>query len=88
MNINLATYTDITFNWIPDSGFIWQQVVKIAVACVGAGSVGLSAILTLFIGFSFIVYTPAGGIYKVNLWQWIQTGGFSASISFLLMPFH
>jgi len=84
MNINLALIPILPLIGFLILALFGSRLSKIAVACVGAGSVGLSAILTLFIGFSFIVYTPAGGIYKVNLWQWIQTGGFSASISFSL----
>jgi NADH-quinone oxidoreductase subunit L len=74
---------------LPLIGFLILAILgshmsKIAVALIGAGSVGISAILTLVIGTSFILTDHAGGSYTINLWEWIRTEGFSASISFSL----
>lgn len=51
---------------------------------VGAGSVSVSAILTIVIGIGFISSPPAGGAYASNLWEWMNTGGFIANIAFRL----
>jgi len=55
---------------------------KPAVALVGAGSVGLAALLAFSIGYVFLQtdMTP----YTVTLYTWINVGGFSPGISFYL----
>jgi len=54
------------------------------VATIGTGSVGLSALLTLIIGTVFLSLPSPDGVYAVNLWEWINTGGLTANISFRL----
>jgi NADH-quinone oxidoreductase subunit L len=61
------------------TGFRLPQYVK---AIVGAGSVGLSAILTIILGLTFLSSPPEGGVISVRLWEWINAGGFNAEISF------
>lgn len=53
-------------------------------ALIGAGSVGVSALLTLIIGLSFLLSQNSGGVIAVNLWDWLSTGGLTASITFRL----
>ena len=53
-------------------------------ALIGAGSVGVSALLTLIIGLSFLLSQNSGGVIVVNLWDWLSTGGLTASITFRL----
>jgi len=54
------------------------------VALIGAGSVGVSALLTLIIGVSFLLSQNSGGVIVINLWDWLNTGGLTASITFRL----
>ena len=51
---------------------------------VGAGSIGIVAIITLIIGIRFIGSLPDVKSYSVVVWQWINTGNLSADISFSL----
>ncbi len=54
------------------------------VPVVGAGSVGLSALMTLFIGFEFLTATPAVQSYQQVVWNWIEASGFSVAFAFHL----
>lgn len=60
-----------------------NRLPKRLVPVVGAGSVGLSAIITLLIGIKFITSDSKLAIHQV-LWQWIDVAGFSPTIGFHL----
>jgi NADH-quinone oxidoreductase subunit L len=60
-----------------------KKLTRKVAAFVGAGSVAISALLTIIIGIAFISSSP-GGAYAVNLWEWMNTGGFVANIAFRL----
>jgi len=55
-----------------------------AVAAVGAGSIGLSALVTALIAVSFVTTPPAGNAYTQVLWTWISIGDFRPQIGFYL----
>jgi NADH-quinone oxidoreductase subunit L len=57
------------------------KLSRSAAAFVGAGSVGLSALLVLLIGVNFV---PSSGPVRQVLWQWIDVAGFSPSFGFHL----
>jgi NADH-quinone oxidoreductase subunit L len=76
---------------LPFAGFIilaltGRRLPQSIVALVGAGSVGLSAILALLIGYCFITTSPSGHPFIQTLWTWMQFDGYSPSISFSLDP--
>jgi NADH-quinone oxidoreductase subunit L len=76
---------------LPFAGFVilallGRRLPRTAVAFVGAGSVGLSAILTMLIGTSFIASPPQGHAFTQTLWTWMQFDGYAASVSFSLDP--
>lgn len=48
-----------------------------ASAAVGVGSIGLSALTTLWVGIDFLHNPPANGVYTQVLWTWINAGGFT-----------
>jgi NADH-quinone oxidoreductase subunit L len=48
---------------------------------VGAGSVGLSALLVILIGLN---YAPSSGPFRQVLWQWIDVAGLSPAFGFHL----
>lgn len=52
------------------------------VSAIGAGSVGLSALLVILIGFSFISTSTAS--HHQVLWQWIDVEGFNPAFAFHL----
>ena len=55
-----------------------------AVAALGAGSIGLSAVVTGLVAASFWSAPPAGGAYTQVLWTWISVGGFQPQIGLYL----
>jgi len=55
-----------------------------AVAAVGVGSIGLSALITALIAVSFVTAPPAGHAYTQVLWTWISVEGFQPQIGLYL----
>jgi len=53
-----------------------------AVALIGAGSVGVSALITLLLGIGFLADRPA--FYHQEVWQWFNVAGFNPSVAFHL----
>ena len=45
-------------------------------ALIGVGSIGLSALTTLWVGIDFLNTMPEGGDYTQTLWQWMTVGEF------------
>lgn len=60
-----------------------NRLSKPMVPVIGAGSVGLSALITLVIGIEFLSSNSAHTINQV-LWQWIDVAGFSPAFGFHL----
>ena len=56
------------------------------VAFLGAGSIGLAAIVSMLIGLSFLSSPPQGNAYTQHLWTWMSSGGFQPEIAFYLDP--
>lgn len=76
---------------LPFSGFLMlilfgSRLSRIFVAVVGAGSVGISAVVAFVIALSFMISPPQGHSYAQTLWIWMQAGGFTPSVSFYLDP--
>ncbi|HTP32893.1 MAG TPA: NADH-quinone oxidoreductase subunit L [Candidatus Acidoferrales bacterium] len=55
-----------------------------ATAAVGVGSVGLSALVTILVAFSFWSAPPAGDSYTQVLWTWIRVAVFEPQIGLYL----
>jgi NADH-quinone oxidoreductase subunit L len=51
---------------------------------IGAGSIGIAALLTMVSGIDLIHALPGVKSYTVVLWQWMQAGNLSANIAFSL----
>lgn len=51
---------------------------------MGAGSVGVAALLTIVIGINFIKSLPETKFYSVVIWQWLHAGNLTANIAFSL----
>lgn len=54
------------------------------IALIGAGSVGISALLTLIIGITFLKDLVSGQILVVKLWEWLNIGGLRIDFAFRL----
>ncbi|BCS47451.1 NADH-quinone oxidoreductase subunit L [Aeromonas jandaei] len=53
-------------------------------ALIGVGSIGLSALTTLWVGMDFLANRPEGGVYIQHLWQWMAVGHFTPTFSLAL----
>ena len=74
---------------LPAAGFLAlvllnRRLGRAGAAWIGAGSVGLSAIVALLVCGSFIVSPPAGDAYHQVLWTWMDVAGFAPTIGFYL----
>jgi NADH-quinone oxidoreductase subunit L len=56
------------------------------VAWIGAGSVALSAIVSVFVAASFWAAPPAGNSFTQILWTWMRVSSFRPEIAFYLDP--
>ncbi len=76
---------------LPAAGFLLlalfgRRLPRRAVAIVGAGSVGLAALLAIVIAAIFIVSPPAGDAYDQVLWTWFDVAGLRPQIALYLDP--
>jgi len=74
---------------LPFAGFLLlilagSRLPRLAVAVVGAGSVGISAVVACLIGIDFISSPLVKGSFTRTMWIWMSFEGFSPSISFCL----
>jgi NADH-quinone oxidoreductase subunit L len=53
-------------------------------ALIGVGSIGLSALTTIWVGIDFIGTMPVGGVYTQTLWQWMAVGEFTPTFRLAL----
>ena len=56
------------------------------VALIGAGSVGLAALLSALVGLAFITAPPSSYAYVQTLWTWLEVSGLQPGIAFHLDP--
>ena len=61
-----------------------SRLSRRAVAALGVGSIGLSALVTALIAASFVTNPPAGHAYTQVLWTWISVAGFQPQIGLYL----
>ena len=61
-----------------------SRLSRTEVACVGCGSIGLSAVVTLIVGLSFMAAPPAGARFTQTLWVWVDVAGFRPAFAFYL----
>jgi NADH-quinone oxidoreductase subunit L len=61
-----------------------KHLPKTAVALTGVGAVGISALLTIVAGISYLDHPDSA--VSIELWQWFQVGELDPRITFLLDP--
>ncbi len=66
--------------------FTGRRLSKTTVAIVGAGSVGISALMSVVMAIAFMSNPPEDHAFTQTLWTWMQLGGYSQTISFSLDP--
>ena len=74
---------------IPLLGFLvlalfGQKLTRKTIGIIGAGSVGIVALLTFIAGTGFLRSLPQVKSYSVVVWQWINAGNLKADIAFSL----
>jgi NADH-quinone oxidoreductase subunit L len=75
--------------FLPFAGFLvlalfGGKLTRKGVAWIGAGSVSVSAILTLVVSSMFLASVPSGQAVVVKIWEWMNVGGLSVPFSFRL----
>ena len=63
-----------------------RRLSKRTIAFVGAGSVGISALLAVVMAIEFMGNPPEGASFTQTLWTWMQFGNYTQAISFSLDP--
>ena len=53
-------------------------------ALIGVGSIGISALLTVIVGYNFLTDPVPGGVYSETLWTWMQVGSFAPALTLRL----
>ena len=61
-----------------------KRLPRKIVPVLGAGSIGLSAVVTILIAINFLTSPPPGNHFTQVLWTWIDVGGFRPEIAFYL----
>jgi NADH-quinone oxidoreductase subunit L len=64
--------------------FARERFTETAAAVIGVGSVGLSALVTLFVGYDFLTHPPDGGTYMQTLATWMEVGTFAPTFGIRL----
>ena len=71
------------FSWLILALFGHKLTRKVS-GIIGAGSIGIVALLTLIIAIGFFKSLPQVKSYSVVVWEWINAGNLRADISFSL----
>ena len=74
---------------LPFAGFLLlalmgSRLSRTTIALTGAGSVGMSALLSVLMAIEFIGNPPQGHAITQTLWTWMEFDGYSQPISFSL----
>lgn len=73
----------------PFAGFlilapVGSRLSRSTVAAIGAGSIGISAIVAILVAMSFLGSPPPGYAYTQTLWRWMEIGSFSPEVALYL----
>jgi len=76
---------------LPAAGFLVltllnRRLSRRVAAAVGAGSVGLAAVVAILVAVDFIASPPTGDAYRQVLWTWFDAGGLAPHIALYLDP--
>lgn len=63
---------------------IGARLSRVGAAAIGVGSIGISAVVSLLVGFNFMNSPPPGDAFSQTLWTWMEVGSFAPGITFHL----
>ncbi len=66
--------------------FFGSKLSKQGVAIIGVGSIGISAVITILITYSFISSPPVNYQFSQVLWTWVSVSDFAPALAFYLDP--
>jgi len=74
---------------LPLAGFVLltllnRRLSRSAASIIGAGSVGLAAVVAILVSATFMLSPPAGHHFHQVLWTWFDTGGLRPQVAFYL----
>jgi NADH-quinone oxidoreductase subunit L len=84
MTILIALIPAIPFLSFLVLALFGRSLTRRVAGFIGAGSIGIVALLTLVAAITFLKSLPEVKSYSVVLWQWISAGNLKANISFSL----
>ncbi len=64
--------------------FARGRISENGAAIIGVGSIGLSALTALYVGFDFMQHPPEGGAFTQTLWTWMNVDGFAPQFALRL----
>lgn len=64
--------------------FARGRISENAAAAIGVGSMGLSALTALYAGVDFMQNTPESGVFRQELWGWMNVPGFAPQFALQL----
>jgi NADH-quinone oxidoreductase subunit L len=65
-------------------GILGHNLPRKRIAQIGAGSIGIAALLSIGMGANFLISPPPAHAFSQTLWTWMQIGTFCPKISFRL----
>ncbi|MBV9302539.1 MAG: NADH-quinone oxidoreductase subunit L [Acidobacteriaceae bacterium] len=63
-----------------------SRLSRRAAGCLGAGSIGISALVAILAAVEFLVSTPPGNATTQHLWTWMSVGGFRPGLGLYFDP--
>ncbi|MGE6288617.1 NADH-quinone oxidoreductase subunit L [Aeromonas media] len=88
MNLLYLTFLFPLLGWLV-LAFSIGRLGERSAALIGVGSIGLSALTTLWVGIDYFNHIslgnmPEGGVYTQTLWQWMSVGSFAPTFRLAL----
>lgn len=64
--------------------FARNRLSENVAAVIGVGSMGLSALTALYVGYDFLHHAPPSGVFQQTLWTWLAVPGFAPNFTLQL----
>lgn len=61
--------------------FFGKRIPRNLIPIIGTGVIGISALITIFVGLSFLGNSTPGAVIEQHLWTWFSIGNFHPEIT-------